>query len=119
MEIEFKFCIPPERLAAVKAAARRGASTAMRLEARYFDTPDGALASRGIAFRLRREGKQWMQTVKAMGDGPLDREEHNVPVGAPPWHLAPSCTRARWRAAGCTTHCKRHLARWKKPTART
>lgn len=81
MEIEFKFCIPPERLAAVKAAARRGASTAMRLEARYFDTPDGALASRGIAFRLRREGKQWIQTVKAMGDGPLDREEHNVPVG--------------------------------------
>lgn len=80
MEIEFKFCIPPERLAAVKAAARRGASTAMRLEARYFDTPDGALASRGIAFRLRREGKQWIQTVKAMGDGPLDREEHNVPV---------------------------------------
>lgn len=50
MEIEFKFCIPPDRLAAVQAAVRRGRCVAIRMEARYFDTPDGALASRGIAF---------------------------------------------------------------------
>ena len=81
MEIEFKFCIPPERLAAVQAAARRGAHAQIRMEARYFDTPDAALSSRGIAFRLRREGNQWVQTVKALGDGPLDREEHNVEGG--------------------------------------
>ena len=81
MEIEFKFCIPPERLAAVRAAARRGAHALIRMEARYFDTPDGALSSQGIAFRLRREGDQWVQTVKALGDGPLDREEHNVDRG--------------------------------------
>lgn len=81
MEIEFKFCIPPERLAAVQAAVRRGRCVAIRMEARYFDTPDGALASRGIAFRLRREGGQWVQTVKALGDGPLDRQEHNVARG--------------------------------------
>ena len=49
MEIEFKFCIPPDRLAAVQAAVRRGRCVAIRMEARYFDTPDGALASRGIA----------------------------------------------------------------------
>src|SRR3989344_1219377 len=55
MEIEFKFCIPPERLAAVQAAARRGTHAHIRMEARYFDTPDAALSSRGIAFRLRRE----------------------------------------------------------------
>lgn len=83
MEIEFKFSIPPKRLAAVKAAARRGASTGIRLEARYFDTADKALSSRGIALRLRKEGEQWVQTVKAMGDGPLDREEHNVTVDDP------------------------------------
>mgnify|MGYP002039116276 FL=1 len=81
MEIEFKFCIPLDRLAAVQAALRRGRCTAIRMEARYFDTPDGALASRGIAFRLRREGDQWVQTVKALGDGPLDRQEHNVARG--------------------------------------
>ncbi|WP_319003108.1 CYTH and CHAD domain-containing protein [Acidovorax radicis] len=81
MEIEFKFCIPPERLAAVQAAARRGTHALIRMEARYFDTPDAALSSRGIAFRLRREGDQWVQTVKALGNGPLDREEHNVDRG--------------------------------------
>ncbi len=81
MEIEFKFCIPPERLAAVQAAVRRGRWTPVRMEARYFDTPDAALSSRGIALRLRREGTQWVQTVKALGQGPLDREEHNVVLG--------------------------------------
>lgn len=81
MEIEFKFCIPPERLAAVQAATRRGTHAQIRMEARYFDTPDAALSSRGIAFRLRREGNQWVQTVKALGNGPLDREEHNVDRG--------------------------------------
>lgn len=80
MEVEFKFTIPSKRLAAVKAAARRGTSSAIRLEARYFDTADKALSSRGIALRLRNEGGQWVQTVKAMGDGPLDREEHNISV---------------------------------------
>ncbi|WP_369858225.1 CYTH and CHAD domain-containing protein [Acidovorax sp. 69] len=52
------------------------------MEARYFDTPDGALSAQGIAFRLRREGDQWVQTVKALGQGPLDREEHNVALGS-------------------------------------
>lgn len=82
MEIEFKFCIPPERLAALSAAVQRGRHTPIRMEARYFDTPDAALASRGMALRLRREGGQWVQTVKALGEGPLDRHEHNVPRGA-------------------------------------
>lgn len=82
MEIEFKFCIPAGRLAAVTAAVRRGRYTPIRMEARYYDTPDAALSSRSIALRLRREGDQWVQTVKALGDGPLDRHEHNVPRGA-------------------------------------
>ncbi|RZJ48557.1 MAG: CYTH domain-containing protein, partial [Acidovorax sp.] len=82
MEIEFKFCIPPAQLAAVTAAVRRGRHTPIRMEARYFDTPDAALSSRGIALRLRREGDRWVQTVKALGEGPLDRHEHNVERGA-------------------------------------
>lgn len=89
MEIEFKFCIPPERLAAVQAAVRRGRWIPVRMEARYFDTPDAALSSRGIALRLRREGTQWVQTVKALGQGPLDREEHNVVLGDTPPSLVP------------------------------
>lgn len=81
MEIEYKFCIPSQRLAALQAAVLRGAHAQIRMEARYFDTADGALSSRGIAFRLRREGDRWVQTVKALGNGPLDREEHNVDRG--------------------------------------
>ena len=81
METEFKFRIPPERLKAVEAALRRGAVQRTRLQARYFDTPEGALAARHIVLRLRKEGRRWVQTVKAAGDGPLQRLEHNVDLG--------------------------------------
>lgn len=81
MEIEFKFSIPPARLAAVEAAVRRGAVTRTRLQARYFDTPDRALAAQGMVLRLRKEGRRWVQTVKALGDNPLQREEHEVDLG--------------------------------------
>ena len=81
MEIEFKFCIPPERLQAVEAAMRRGAVRRTRLQAHYVDTPGGALAAAGMVLRLRLEGPRWVQTVKAAGDGPLQRWEHNVDLG--------------------------------------
>ncbi|MBY0410599.1 MAG: CYTH and CHAD domain-containing protein [Burkholderiaceae bacterium] len=82
MEVEFKFHIDKSQLAALQTAAQRGDTTTVRLQAHYFDTKDAALSSRGIALRLRKEGEQWVQTVKARGDGPLDREEHNVEVDA-------------------------------------
>lgn len=33
----------------------------------YYDTPDLALHGRGIALRLRRQGRLWLQTVKCAG----------------------------------------------------
>ncbi|WP_198970918.1 CYTH and CHAD domain-containing protein [Xylophilus sp. ASV27] len=82
MEFEFKFQIPPERLPAVEAALRRGAVQRVHLQARYFDTADGALAAHGMVLRLRKEGRRWVQTAKAAGAGPLQRLEHEVDLGA-------------------------------------
>ena len=81
MEIEFKFCIPPGRLKAVETALRRGTVERTRLQARYFDTADQRLAADGMVLRLRKEGRRWVQTVKATGDNALHRLEHNVDLG--------------------------------------
>ena len=56
-EIELKFQVPAESRAAVAAAvAGRGATArTLRLQAAYFDSPDGRLAAAGVALRLRRE----------------------------------------------------------------
>ncbi|RDI28772.1 adenylate cyclase [Pseudacidovorax intermedius] len=81
METEFKFHIPTERLAAVEVDLRQGAVQRTRMQARYFDTPGGALAAAGMALRLRKEGRRWVQTVKAAGHGLLQRLEHNADLG--------------------------------------
>ncbi|SFC80658.1 Inorganic triphosphatase YgiF, contains CYTH and CHAD domains [Polaromonas sp. OV174] len=91
MEFELKLEIPTHRLKAVEAAVRRGHSVQQRLQARYFDTHDAALAAQGVVVRLRKEGRQWLQTAKAPGLRPLERLEHNVVLstrGAPVVDLA-------------------------------
>ena len=80
-EIELKFQVPAARRAAVDAAvAGRDAVARQRLQAAYFDTADRALARAGLALRIRREGRRWVQTLKAGGDDVLTRAEHNVPL---------------------------------------
>lgn len=82
-EVELKFQVPPAARAAVDAAvAGRGGSTRQRLVAQYVDTPEHLLAGAGIALRLRREGRRWVQTLKAAGDDGLTRLEHNVERGS-------------------------------------
>lgn len=51
---------------AVRALAR-GPATTRTLLSIYFDTPDQALRQAGIAFRTRKIGRRWVQTVKARG----------------------------------------------------
>ena len=94
-EFELKLEIPPQRLAGVLAALREGKTAGKRLRARYFDTQDDALARAGIALRLRKEGRSWVQTAKCGGDGPLARLEHNVPIGAPPAAALPDVSLQR------------------------
>jgi len=82
-EIEFKFLVPKERLQGLQKELARGKTTRTHLQARYFDTADGVLASHGVALRLRKEGRRWVQTAKALGDGPVHRLEHNADLGLP------------------------------------
>jgi len=88
VEIELKFQVEPARRAAVKRAVvgRAAGAQTIRLQARYFDTPDQRLAAAGLALRLRREGRnRWVQTLKGRGDGLMQRLEHEVvlPAGQP------------------------------------
>jgi triphosphatase len=79
-EFELKLEIPADRLQSLRAAIQQGDTVRERLRATYFDTPDGALAKRGVVVRMRQEGRKWVQTAKAPGSGPLARLEHNAPV---------------------------------------
>lgn len=79
-EVELKFLVPAPARAGVIAEMARGSATPQRisLAARYLDTEDRRLARQGMALRLRREGRQWMQTLKARGTNSLERFEHEV-----------------------------------------
>ncbi len=50
----------------------------------YYDTPTLALHRRGIALRLRKQGRSWLQTVKCVGSsaaGLTTRPEWETPYG--------------------------------------
>jgi len=80
-ETELKFRIPSGRSDAVLRAVATPAAQRVRLQAVYFDTPDFALARARMALRLRKEGRVWVQTLKA-GGGLMGRLEHEVTLTA-------------------------------------
>lgn len=68
-ETELKLRIAPEAVAAlarhpVLRPLKRGRSHTTTLSSTYFDTATDALARAGVALRLRRDGRRWLQTVK-------------------------------------------------------
>lgn len=77
-EIELKFQVPAAQRAAVERAVHTVSARQTRLQACYVDTPDRRLAQARAALRLRREGERWVQTLKAEGDSPMQRLEHEV-----------------------------------------
>ena len=94
-EFELKMQVPPERLAELEEALQRDTVERTRLRARYFDTPDGALAAAGLVLRIRQEGESWVQTAKGPGRGGFERLEHNVPLGPGGAELPPEIVRHR------------------------
>ncbi|MBQ6662200.1 MAG: CYTH domain-containing protein [Firmicutes bacterium] len=89
MEIEFKYHLDSEEvvdeiLADEKVMAWKDADSyeELPMEAAYFDTADRRLNREGITFRVRREGRRIVGTLKWNGhseDGMHEREEINVP----------------------------------------
>jgi len=92
-ETELKLALPAAAAAALSRhpfvrSHRRGRTRKSFLSSTYFDTEDGALATAGVALRLRREGRRWLQTVKgrqsATSTGGLTaRTEFEWPVAGP------------------------------------
>ena len=78
METELKFQVPPARSAALRRAVATSSARTVRLQALYADTADQRLAAAGLALRLRKEGRVWVQTLKGRGDGLMRRLEHEV-----------------------------------------
>ena len=76
MEIELKLSGQPERLKrAFSSTAIRGRATgrgqSKRLENVYYDTDDQRLRARGLAFRVRKDGRRYYQTLKSNDAGGL------------------------------------------------
>ena len=82
VEVELKFQIPVARRTALLKTLDPKKSTLIPLKARYFDTSTHSLAHHGMALRLRLEGEQWVQTLKAAGQSHFHSFEHNQSLGA-------------------------------------
>lgn len=89
-EIELKLALSPEaartlaREPLLAAATVKGPHT-QRYYGVYYDTPEHALARSGVALRLRKQGRRWIQTVKEEGrvEGGLhERPEYEAPAAA-------------------------------------
>jgi inorganic triphosphatase YgiF len=94
-EIELKLHAPPAsvaRLWAIPLVVEHavGPKRIARVDNRYFDTSERDLATRRMALRLRRTGRNWLQTLKTQGleDGALSvRSEWEMPVAGPALQL--------------------------------
>jgi inorganic triphosphatase YgiF len=89
IETELKLHITPEHLNRLKRhpllkTLATSRATTRKLYSVYYDTPDLDLHKSAMALRLRRVGKQWVQTLKGGGRvqaGLHQRNEWEAPVG--------------------------------------
>ncbi|MDH2916077.1 MAG: CHAD domain-containing protein [Gallionella sp.] len=90
VETELKLHISPEQLLRLKRhpflrSLSADRARAQKLYSIYYDTPDLKLRRQAMALRLRRNGKQWIQTLKGGGQvsaGLHQRNEWESPVSS-------------------------------------
>jgi inorganic triphosphatase YgiF len=102
LEIELKLALPAEQVAAFLSlmARRRRTPVKQVLHTVYFDTVDFDLGRQGIALRVRRAGRRWLQTLKSEGQragGLSTREEYETPTQRDTldWGRFPEAAQAR------------------------
>jgi len=77
-EQELKLHVPAAARPAIERELKKQRDVSqVRLHALYFDTADRELARARIALRLRQEGRDWIQTLKAPGADAITRKEVN------------------------------------------
>jgi triphosphatase len=81
-EIELKLALVKGSLARARRIIGDVHLEETAIEDVYFDTPDGSLRRRGLVLRLRRDGKRWLQTLKAASNG------HSVVPVRGEWEVA-------------------------------
>jgi inorganic triphosphatase YgiF len=77
LERELKLHVPAKARTAIEKELRAAKARRIALHARYYDTAERELARANVALRLRKEGRRWVQTVKAPGADALSRLEIN------------------------------------------
>src|SRR3979490_3391151 len=78
VETEIKFELPSSevtRLNAIAPLRRAKIATRAKQVSIYFDTDKFVLREHGVMLRVRRTGRRYIQTIKAPGNGLLDRNE--------------------------------------------
>jgi inorganic triphosphatase YgiF len=104
-EIELKLAVPAAALTRLRGRLRRlGEPRTQLLDTMYFDTPERLLGGQGLALRLRRQGRHWVQTLKS-GDASAAlsaRGEWELPVAGRALELQrlPAAARTALRSAG-------------------
>ncbi len=81
-EIELKFLVPEYKVGALLRQVNIKSAKTSQLAAHYFDNIDKDLAQSGAALRIRKEGDNWVQTLKSGGDGLASRLEDNTILDA-------------------------------------
>jgi inorganic triphosphatase YgiF len=97
-EIEIRFAAPERELRRIAKASTLqgfhiGRAKTQRLKTIYYDTPELSFSKQGFSFRVRENGRGFVQTLKDQSSGALASERHEyectIPTADPDLNLIP------------------------------